>query len=65
MEITDRISINRYVEMIQKLNPKISYCNAYKLAYEEFTNYKELRDQGYSDVHAKRLSASIRCGIYL
>jgi fumarate hydratase class II len=65
MEITDRISINKYVKKVQKLNPKISYDTAYKIAHEEFTNYKKLREAGYSDTNAKRLSASIRYGIYL
>lgn len=65
MEITDRISINKYVKEVQKLNPKISYDKAYKIAYEEFNNYKKLRESGYSDAHAKRLNASIRHGIYL
>ena len=65
MEITDRISINKYVEKVQKLNPKINYDDAYKLACEEFNNYKKLRESGYNDVQAKRLSASIRYGMYL
>ena len=49
----------------KKLNPKISYNNAYKIAYEEFNNYKKLRETGYSDTNAKRLCARIRYGIYL
>ena len=64
MEITDRISINKYTKKVQKLNPNISYDNAYKIAYEEFNNYKKLREAGYSNTHAKILSASIRYGIY-
>ena len=65
MEITDRISINKYTKKVQKLNPKISYDDAYKIAHEEFNNYKKLRETGYSDTNAKRLCASIRYGIYL
>lgn len=64
MEITDRISINKYVKEVQKLNPKISNDNAYKIASEEFNNYKKLIEAGYNSTHAKRLSASIRYGIY-
>ena len=39
--------------------------DATQLANEDHKNYMILRKQGYSEVHAKRLSASIRCGIYL
>ena len=54
-----------YIDEIIKLNPEISKEDATKLANEDHKNYIELREQGYSDTHAKRLSASIRCGIYL
>jgi hypothetical protein len=58
-------NVTDYINEIIKLNPEISKEDATKIANEDHKNYKELRKQGYSDVHAKRLSASIRCGIYL
>ena len=54
-----------YIEEIIKLNPNMSKEDATKLANEDHDNYRMLRNQGYSDVHAKRLSASIRYGMYL